>query len=86
MSRSARTKISSAPKYGLTWGDKVSWTYSHALNTKSRTDRTLVGKFTGLSHHTRRHWAKPYAKQLAFVHFEGNKNNSRVPVDELVKI
>lgn len=86
MSKSARAKIVDAPEYGLKWGDKVEWTYSHALGGGSRTMRTLVGTFTGLSHHTRRHWQKYMAKQMAFVHFEGNKNNSRVPVSELKKI
>jgi hypothetical protein len=66
-------------------GDRVKWTYTHHLNSRSSTRRTKTGTYYGLIRHTVKHWRKPNAEQLACVRFDGNKWTSRVPVSDLRK-
>ena len=66
-------------------GDRVTWTYKHTLNRKSSTYITKEGTFI-----TR---CKPNANKglanmmwntdFAIVHFDGNKNPSKVLIIEL---
>ena len=67
-------------------GDKVKWSYTHHLNSKSSIVRVKKGVFIsfirseevcGGSRITTSHYGK--------VHFDGNKNPSRVLVADLVK-
>lgn len=64
-------------------GDKITWTYEHSLNSRSKTLITKTGLFRSKCRHTAIHWRKSYAVQMAWVDFDGNKNRSRVPLDEL---
>lgn len=86
MSRSARVRSDTTADGRLTWGDIISWTYDHALNSRSSTRITKVGKFCTVARHTRKHWRKIGAKQMVWVHFDGNMHRSLVPLDEIVKI
>lgn len=63
-------------------GDYISWTYRHHLNGRSVTAVTKTGQYEGLVAHRPGY----KGKQLASVWFRGNKWNSTVPFDELVKL
>lgn len=63
------------------WKDRVIWRYIHHLNSKSAIVREKEGVFQGNIKHTVKH----KGKQLAGVLFDGNKRESRVPVDELIR-
>jgi len=60
----------------------IAWTYRHALNSRSRVQRTKGGVYYGKVKHTARY----DGKQLAIVKFNGNKRVSRVPFGELTFI
>lgn len=62
---------------------RIEWTYSHALNSVSRTPITKRGEYVGKIRHTYKHWQKFGAVQMATVRFDGNKRASIVPFDEL---
>lgn len=64
-------------------GGRVQWTYRHHLNTKSSVLLTKVGVFEGLCRHTVKHWRKHDSKQMVWVHFDGNKRASKVPMCEI---
>lgn len=57
-------------------GDKIEWTYEHWLNSKSYTHITKVGIFIKVRK------SGTHAK----VHFEGNKNSSIIPLNEIIKL
>lgn len=59
---------------------RISWTYTHSLNSRSKTRRTKHGEYYGQIRHTARY----FGPQLALVQFDGNKTTSKVPYDELV--
>lgn len=63
-------------------GDKIAWTYTHHLNSRSRTQRTKYGEYYGEVRHTVRY----DGPQLAVVKFRGNKRVSKIPVDELMEV
>lgn len=63
-------------------GERVRWQYRHCMGTTT-TQIVKVGTYLGKCRHTRKHWQKPWAKQLAWVQFNGNKSISRVPFVEL---
>ena len=62
---------------------RIAWTYDHHLNNRSSTRITKHGVFIGKVKHTKRHWNKLFAEQMAIVQFDGNKGTSKVPYDEL---
>jgi hypothetical protein len=66
----------------FSFGDRVSWCYIHSLNHLSKTTIRKIGTFYGCINHTCRY----NGPDLALVQFDGNKQASRVPVDELVKV
>ncbi len=60
-------------------GDAIAWTYTHALNSRSRVRLTKIGVFVRLR-------GKPPSEgngPTAIVRFRGNKTDSRVPLSEL---
>ena len=65
-------------------GDRIIWTYQHHLNSKSVTIRvkhgTLIREIVAKRHDTGMSWPEI---NYALVHFDGNKNLSRVPINEL---
>lgn len=61
---------------------RVSWQYTHSLNSKSKVERVKYGTYWGLIRHTVRH----RGPQLAVVRFDGNKRVSKVPLAELKQI
>ena len=63
---------------------RVSWSYWHHLNSVSAIRYVKRGVFHGQVRHTKRYWRKDGARQLAVVHFDGNKHSSRVPFCDLV--
>lgn len=65
---------------------RIEWTYSHALNSISRTWITKQGEYYGKVCHTVKHWRKRGSAQMACVQFDGNKTVSFVPYDDLVFI
>ena len=60
--------------------DKIEWSYEHHLNSKSSLILTKYGIFIRYIHHRGRD--QPFRK-MCFVHFEGNKNPSRVRVEDI---
>lgn len=64
-------------------GSRVFWNYYHALNSTSGIRRRKEGVFYGLCRHTIKHWKKIGSKQMAWVHFDSNKNLSKVPMCEI---
>lgn len=60
-------------------GDKIKWQYTHHFNGKSRAERVKNGVFKRLIKHTVKH----KGKQLSVVQFDGNREQSRVPLAEL---
>lgn len=64
----------------MKYGQRISWSYLHHLNSKSSSSVTKHGEFQGLIKHTIKH----KGKQLAAVTFDGNKCQSKVPYWELV--
>ena len=59
--------------------DFIKWSYTHHLNSRSKTQKTKYGYYFGLVKHTIRY----NGPQLAVVQFFGNKRTSRVPLNEL---
>ncbi|MGR3292528.1 MAG: hypothetical protein ACUZ9M_00770 [Candidatus Scalindua sp.] len=59
---------------------RISWTYTHNLNSRSSVRRTKHGEYYGRVRHTVRY----YGPQLAVVQFDGNKRTSKIPFDELI--
>lgn len=68
------------PDYNTT----VRWQYGHCMGI-SRTQIVKVGTYLGRCRHTSKHWRKPGSKQMAWVHFDGNKRASKVPLEELTE-
>lgn len=68
-------------RIGFNVGDRITWQYTHHLNSKSTTEIIKHGKYCGLVRHSQR-W---HGKQLANVLFDGNKGKSRVPLNSLRK-
>ena len=62
---------------------RITWKYSHAYGLLGNATRTKRGYFIGKVAHTRRHWEKYRAVQMALVQFDGNKTVSQVPYHEL---
>ena len=60
--------------------DRVIWHYRDGCVPKSK-----VGIYKGTVRHTVKHWGQCGAVQMAWVHFEGNKNPVKVPLKDLVK-
>ena len=61
----------------------VIWRYRHHINSRSSLIRVKVGEYIGKRRHTRRHWSKIGAQQMAGVQFVDNKRMTFVPYDEL---
>lgn len=59
---------------------RVSWQYTHHLNSKSSLERAKEGEFLGKVKHRKNH----LGLQRAWVKFDGNKTISRIPFRELV--
>lgn len=66
----------------MKYGDRIYWNYTHSTG-RARFTRTKRGIYVSKARHTIKHWRKPNAKQMAWVHFIGNKNYSKVPLEEL---
>jgi len=67
-------------------GDKVKWSYLHWLNSKSNVRRTKTGVF--LRNITTKKvdgGMRRDVTEYCHVHFEGNKNSSRVLISEVTK-
>lgn len=64
-------------------GERVTYTYEHSLNGKSKTFITKHGIFAHKVKHPRKYFLLPYRKQMAVVKFIGNKNESRVDYSQL---
>mgnify|MGYP001295633728 CR=1 FL=1 len=70
-------------------GDKIEWTYEHSLNRKSKTHITKTGIFIRvldmrkLSRARRIPQYNSEISSYAIVHFDGNKNPSKVLINEL---
>jgi hypothetical protein len=62
---------------------RVNWQYEHSLNSHSRVMRVKTGVYYGKIKHTVKHWRKNDAEQMACVKFDGNKQCSYVPYNEL---
>jgi hypothetical protein len=63
-------------------GDRVAWSYLHCFGV-SRARITKKGVFLGLCRHTKKHWRKLGAVQMAHVVFDGNSRMSLIPLDDL---
>jgi len=63
---------------------RISWTYEHSLNSKSKTWIKKEGLFLREIKHTRKYRSKPGWVQMAKVWFDSNIHPSIVPYDELV--
>lgn len=59
-------------------GDRIKWQYTHHLNSKSTTQRVKKGVYVRQVKDGEFNWTI-----YALVHFDGNKNPSRVRMDEL---
>lgn len=70
----------------LRHGDRIKWTYYHALNYRTETYRTKHGIYWSTCRHTSKHWRHSDAEQMAWVQFDGNKRLSRVPLHELKEV
>ena len=68
-------------------GDKVKWSYTHHLNSKSSVIITKTGVFVRYIVSKKVmggcRWS---TREYCLVHFEGNKNPSRVLVADIFKI
>lgn len=62
---------------------RAKWQYVHCMGV-SRIRRVKIGWYIRKCRHTSRHWGKPGAQQLAWVHWDGNKHDSKVPYSELI--
>ena len=74
-------RIIEGDKYLLKSGDIVTWSYRHHLNKKSSFINTKTGVFLRSipSRSKPDEWWFP----MCLVHFEGNKNPSKVKIEEL---
>ncbi|MDD4924305.1 MAG: hypothetical protein PHF74_05670 [Dehalococcoidales bacterium] len=63
---------------------RIKWIYWHSLNSKSKVQRVKEGEYYGKIKHTYKHWEKDGARQMACVHFDGNKHASFVPYNDLI--
>ena len=63
--------------------DRVKWQYTHSLNSRSKVERVKFGIYYGRCRHTSKHWRHRDRVQMAWVHFDGNKRWSKVPLDDL---
>lgn len=75
----------------MMYGNRISWTYTHQSGYGSRGkarrfDRTKQGIFQTRVQHTAKHWRKPGARQMVYVLFDGNKNWSLVPLEDLRRV
>lgn len=64
-------------------GQRVVWYYDHHLNRISVIRSMKTGVYKGLCRHTTKHWNKFGSEQMAWVHFDGNKRQSRVCLSQL---
>ena len=62
---------------------KIIWKFTHGYGLLGNATRTKRGIYFGKVKHTKRHWTKYRAVQMALVQFDGNKKVSRVPFHEL---
>lgn len=60
-------------------GSRISWSYRHHLNSNSSTVIEKRGIYICRTRHTYRY----RGDQMAYVHFDGNKGYSKVPLREL---
>jgi len=67
-------------------GDRCKWQFTHNLNSRSSIERVKVGVYWGKARHTSKHWRHYGSVQMGWVHFDGNKNQSQVPLEEIQKI
>ena len=67
-------------------GDRIMWLYKHHLNSKSVTIRVKHGTYIrGITIQRRDGGMSWPETKYAYVHFDGNKNPSRVLIRELKK-
>lgn len=66
----------------MKFDDRVFWQYTHQ-NGRSRFQRVKEGSFKGTARHTSKHWRHYSSVQMAWVHFDHNKNWSKVPLEDL---
>jgi len=67
-------------------GDCVKWTYKHYLNANSSTLITKRGKFIRKIHSVvGEMYNRHGVNEFCLVHFEGNKNPSRIRIEEIEK-
>ena len=67
-------------------GDRIKWSYTHHLNSKSSKVITKKGVFLrGITIQRRDGGMSWPETEYCFVHFDGNKNPSRVLIEEVEK-
>lgn len=64
-------------------GDRVTWTYKHSLNRKSKTYITKIGVIVGFTGAIKKQ--RYVSGSVAIVLFDGNKHTSKVLLKELEK-
>jgi len=67
-------------------GQRVTWSYKHWLNSKSFTVITKTGTFLREGSSQRKVDVMSWPERFAIVHFDGNKNSSRVKLNEIKPI
>ncbi|MCK4817434.1 hypothetical protein KA005_16810 [bacterium] len=66
-------------------GDKIHWTYRHALNSKSSTLITKYGLFLRyVTSNYKDGGSRGTHTIFCYVQFEGNKNPSKIRIDEMM--
>lgn len=60
-------------------GCRITWAYTHFLNSISSVVRVKHGVYYGKIKHTILHWRKPNSVQMVCVQFDGNKRASVIP-------
>lgn len=66
-------------------GDRISWKYTHSLNSVSKVQLTKKGEYIGKVKHQARYWNKRDAVQMCYVHFDGNIKMSKVSIYDIKK-
>lgn len=61
----------------------IRWQYRHYFNSRSSGIRVKYGVYLGKCRHTKIHWRKNNAEQMAWVIFVGNRTITKVPYDEV---
>lgn len=65
--------------------ERIVYSYEHSLNSKSKTIIRKQGVFVRKVNHPRKYWTIFHRQQMAIVMLDGNRNESRVRIDQLRK-